>query len=134
MPTTPVVNRNALGSRTAWLSPLQNTLARVGSMATHFALRVYIKSILWPGWIFPETQTLLKEGLGPVARLPPSCPVYPLSIMSLYIRLSIRASHEASMMLVETPMVPQRAWPSVDSISTRTLAAVPAVPSSTRTL
>ena len=45
--------------------------------------------------------------------------------LSLYSKLSTRASQLASMMLSETPTVPQLLWPSVETMSTRVRAAVP---------
>ena len=56
------------------------------------------------------------------------------SRISLYSMASTRACQEALMMSLETPMVVQLSWPSVDSISTRTLAAEARSESSTRTL
>ena len=47
---------------------------------------------------------------------------------------SARASQEASTMFSETPMVVQVRAPSLESISTRVTAAVPAAVSRTRTL
>jgi len=51
-----------------------------------------------------------------------------------YSRLSARACQLASMMLVELPTVLQARRPSLESISTRVCAAVPAPPSRMRTL
>jgi len=54
--------------------------------------------------------------------------------MSQYSRASERASQLASMMLVEQPTVFQARLPSVDSMSTRTVEAVPWVSLTMRTL
>jgi len=54
--------------------------------------------------------------------------------MSLYSMLSRSAMSEASMTLVDTPTVVQEASPSVERISTRTLAPVASLLSMTRTL
>ena len=54
--------------------------------------------------------------------------------VSQYSRLSERASQEASMTSVEEPTVVQVSSPSVDSMSTRVVAAVPAAESMMRTL
>src|SRR3989339_1995623 len=56
------------------------------------------------------------------------------SFNSLYSTLSTRACQLASMIFPETPTVPQESFSSWDWMSTRTLAAVPAFSSSTRTL
>ena len=57
-----------------------------------------------------------------------------LSRVNLYSMLSTRACQEASMMFSETPTVPQCSLLSRDSMTTRTLAAVPAPELMTRTL
>ena len=54
--------------------------------------------------------------------------------INLYSILSARACKLASMMLSLAPTVPQSSLPSVDSISTRVLAAVPVAESRMRTL
>src|SRR6185437_8221281 len=59
---------------------------------------------------------------------------FTLSLWSLYSTESTSACQLASTTLLESPTVPQRRRPSVDSISTRTRAPVPAPLSSTRTL
>ena len=56
------------------------------------------------------------------------------SLNSLYSKLSTRASQLASMMFSLTPTVLQTSAASRDSITTRTLAAVPARALTTRTL
>src|SRR5580698_3567476 len=57
-----------------------------------------------------------------------------LSLCSLNSTESTNACQLASTTLLERPTVPQRRWPSVDSINTRTRAPVPAPLSRTRTL
>jgi len=51
----------------------------------------------------------------------------------LYSTLSTSASHDASMMFGETPTVPHVLVPSLDSMTTRVLAAVASVGSRMRT-
>ena len=63
-----------------------------------------------------------------------SCQMLFPFLMSTYSRLSARACQLASMMLGELPTVLQTCWPSLESISTRVCAAVPASPSRMRTL
>ena len=59
---------------------------------------------------------------------------YVASFCNLYSTLSTRAFHDASMMFSDTPTVPQIAFLSMDSITTRTFAAVPSRALTTRTL
>ena len=59
---------------------------------------------------------------------------FSISLISLYSKESTKASQEASITSQLTPIVVQISVPSVDSIKTRTLAAVADFPSRTRTL
>jgi len=68
--------------------------------------------------------------------------IWNLEFAALYVRLrpslnsklSTSASQLASMMLSETPTVPQLSWPSFESISTRVRAPVPCCALMIRTL
>ena len=73
--------------------------------------------------------------LAALVALLPWLPFYFLCFLrSLYSRLSTRACQEASMILVDTPTVPQLPFLSLASTSTLTGAAVPALTSRTLTL
>ncbi len=111
------------------------TQSQKRSLGSHESLRADTPFLPHPEKIF-NTQSVahlsvrFESGDGPAE----ASRLHPFRKTSLYNRLSMIASQLASMTFTETPTVVQDSVPSVDSISTRTFAAVPSLASSTRTL
>src|SRR5262249_21899423 len=80
----------------------------------------------------PDTRP--ERGFAPLCREAVLLRGFTLSLWSLYSIESTRACQLASTTLLDSPTVPHRRWPSVDSINTRTRAPVPAPVPRTRTL
>src|ERR1039457_1118696 len=80
------------------------------------------------------STALADRGGAPLCLLAAFARGFTLSLCSLYSIESTSACQLASTTLLDNPTVPHRRLPSVDSISTRTRASVPAPLSSTRTL